>query len=73
MGIGIERAAADAVMIARFVEGVSIEVTLIEIEVTSVFYSESGPACQYEWEVGVTVAVPIGHAASKKRHGGVEE
>ena len=73
MGIGIERAAADSVMIARFVEGVTVEVTLIEIEVTSVFYSKSGSACQDEWEVGITMAVPIGHAASKKRHGGVEE
>ena len=73
MGIGIERAAADSVMISRFVEGVTVEVTLIEIEVTSVFYSESGPACQDEWEVGITVAVPIGHSTSKKRHGGVEE
>ena len=40
MGIGIDRATADAVMIPWFVEGVAVKVTLVEIKMTPVLQPE---------------------------------
>lgn len=73
MSIGVGGAAAEAVVFAGFVESVSVEMALVEVDVAAVFEAEVGTACEDEGEVGVSVAVAIGHAATKEGHGRAEE
>ena len=66
VSIGINRAAADPIMIPGVIEGVAVKVTLVEIKVASVPQAEVRTTGEHQRQVGVAVAVTIGHAASEE-------
>ena len=59
-------------MLGRFVELIALEMPLIEVKMAAVSEAEIGAAGQHEWQVGIAVTVPVGHAASKQGHRGAQ-
>ena len=66
MCIRVGRSATKAVVCARTIKFVTIEMPLIEIEVTAVCQTKIGSAGKHQWEIGVAMTVAVGHAATKK-------
>ena len=55
-----------AIVFPGIVELVTLEVPLIEIEVTAVLQSEVGSAGKDQRKIGVAVTVSVGHSAAKE-------
>lgn len=60
-------------MSSRVVEAVAVKVAFVEIEVPSMLDAKAGSSGENKRQVGVSVAVSIGHASSHEGHGGVEQ
>ena len=79
MGVGVHRAAADLVVCrgerAVLAEGVALEGRgfPVEVEVRAMTQTEVLAAGEYEREVGITVAVAVGHPAAEERHRRIKE
>ena len=69
VGIGVRGAAAEAVVGAGLVERVTVKVALVEVHMASVLQAEIRAASEYQWQIGVAMAVTVGHAAAEERHG----
>lgn len=68
MGIRVRWATAEAVVFAGLVEGVAVEMALVEVQMTPVIQAKVRAAGEHQRQVGVTVAVAVGHAAAEERH-----
>ena len=72
MGVRVDRAAADLVVGGReraiLAEGVALEGggLAVEVEVGAMAQAEALAAGEHEGQVGVAVAMPVGHAAAEE-------
>ena len=72
MGVRVDRAAADLVVGGReraiLAEGVALEGggLAVEVEVGAMAQAEVLAAGEHEGQVGVAVAMPVGHAAAEE-------
>ena len=73
MGVRVRGAAAERVVLAGLVELVALEVALVEVEMAAVLQAEVRAAGEHQREVGVAVAVAVGHAAAEERHRRAQE
>ena len=70
--IGVGGAAAESVVLARIVQIVAVEMALVEVQVSTMLQTQSCTSGEDDGQVGISVAVTLGHSASEHGHGGVE-
>ena len=68
VGVRVCGAAAEPVVFAGFVELVAAEVALVEVEVASVLQAKLRATSKHERQVGIAMAVAVGHAAAEECH-----
>ena len=73
MRLRIDRTAAYSVVSTGVSEIIPVKMPLIKIDMGSMFYSQSHAPGKDEGQVGISMAVSIGHAATHQGHGRVEQ
>ena len=73
MRLRIDRAAAYSVVSTGVAEIIPVKMPLVKIDMGSMFYSQSHAPGKDEGQVGISMAVSIGHAATHQGHGRVEQ
>ena len=69
MCLRIDRTAAYSVVSTGVTEIIPVKMPLIKIDMGSMFYSQSHATGKNEGQVGISMAVSIGHAATHQGHG----
>ena len=60
-------------MLTGIVELIALEVSLIEVEMAAVLQTEVRAAGEYQREIGITMAVAVGHPATEQCHGRAQQ